>query len=112
MKKIRKITAIIMLIAVLCVFASCEEMVSSQNSEPSIEAQAEAAARMQHIASGGSFFAYYRDTITDVIYLLSDVGDAGGLTVMLDPETGLPLTYARFVELYENSIDTTTSDFN
>jgi len=44
-------------------------------------------------------FRYYRDTITDVIYIKYESGQAAGLTVMLDPETGLPLTYMRYMEL-------------
>ena len=53
-------------------------------------------------------FDYYRDTVTDVVYLLhqfnskSSYAGAGGsgLTVMLDPETGLPMTYTRYMALY------------
>lgn len=50
-------------------------------------------------------FFYYRDLVTDVIYLragrkVMNAGQ-GGLTVMLDPETGLPLTYARYLEIAE-----------
>ena len=49
---------------------------------------------------------YYRDKVTDVLYVkvfsLSHTGyaGAGGLTVMLDPDSGKPLTYARYMELY------------
>jgi hypothetical protein len=46
---------------------------------------------------------YYRDILTDGMYMwcLDESGFAGmgGLTVMLDPETGLPLTYTRYMEL-------------
>lgn len=38
----------------------------------------------------------YRDMITDVLYMGSE---EGGLEAMLDPETGLPLTYTRYMEL-------------
>ena len=41
---------------------------------------------------------YYRDLVTDVLYVSHN-----GLTPMLDPETGLPLTYTKYMELYENS---------
>ena len=51
------------------------------------------------------YFVYYRDTVTDVLYIRyrekSGYAGMGGLIVMLDPETGLPLTYARYCELYE-----------
>lgn len=49
---------------------------------------------------------YYRDKVSDVLYIkvfcLSDTGyaGAGGLTVMLDPDTGKPLTYTRYMEMY------------
>lgn len=49
---------------------------------------------------------YYRDKVTDVLYVkvfsLSATGyaGAGGLSVMLDPDSGKPLTYARYMELY------------
>ena len=111
MKKIRKNTAIAMLLvmlAVLCTFTACKP----STTEPSAEEQAEAAADMVRIKLAGNDFTYYRDTITDVMYLRYHTINAGGLTVMLDPETGLPLTYTRFVELYKNSGTTTPNDFN
>lgn len=49
---------------------------------------------------------YYRDKVSDVLYIkvfcLSHTGyaGAGGLTVMLDPDTGKPLTYTRYMEMY------------
>lgn len=60
---------------------------------------------MEHIGESSSgYFDYYRDIATDVIYIryADKIGYAGlgGLTVMLDPETGLPLTYSRYKELY------------
>ena len=39
-------------------------------------------------------FKYYRDTITDVLYITYS---SGGLTVMMDPETGLPMTYSQYL---------------
>ena len=61
---------------------------------------ADALCNMQCIGKSGSF-TYYRDTITDVMYLWQhSVGNEGvALTVMPDPATGLPLTYARYLEL-------------
>ena len=50
-------------------------------------------------------FIYYKDIVTDVMYLWRFGCTDGGLTVMLDPEKdGAPLTYARFVELYKKGI--------
>ena len=110
MKKTRKNAAIAMLLvmmAVLCTFTACD----SSTAEPSVEERVEMAASMRRIAYSGDF-TYYRDAITDVMYLDFHNPYAGGLTVMFDPETGLPLTYTRFVELYKNSVTTTPNDFN
>lgn len=52
---------------------------------------------MEKVGSDGGFH-YYRDTITDVLYVKPNGFDAG-FAVMLDPETGLPLPYARYMEL-------------
>lgn len=54
------------------------------------------------------YYAYYRDRITDVMYVWVSTGDvgstsnlrmAGGFSVMLDPNTGGPLTYEAWLEL-------------
>ena len=47
-------------------------------------------------------FYYFRDITTDVLYLHCSGNRAGGLVAMLDPETGLPLTYTRYMELYNH----------
>ena len=44
-------------------------------------------------------FSVFRDVVTDVLYLWRGAGYKGGLTVMLDPQSGLPLTYTRYLEL-------------
>ena len=44
-------------------------------------------------------FTYYRETTTDVMYICYEEYRKGSLTVMMDPETGLPLTYSRYLEL-------------
>lgn len=44
-------------------------------------------------------FVYLRDAVTDVMYVSFKFMNAGGMTVMLEPETGLPLTYTRYLEL-------------
>ncbi len=49
---------------------------------------------------------FYRESSTDVMYVLyregSSYAAAGGLTVMLDPETGKPLTYENWKANYQN----------
>lgn len=49
--------------------------------------------------NGGREFYYYRDIVTDVMYVCFNGYRKGGLTEMSGPETGLPLTYARYLEL-------------
>ena len=53
------------------------------------------------------FFTYYRDKVTDVMYICYDEYDSGGLLEMHDPNTGLPLTYQQYLEYQEqgNSIE-------
>jgi len=46
-------------------------------------------------------FTYYRETTTDVMYICYEEYRKGSLTVMMDPETGLPQTYSRYMELTE-----------
>lgn len=48
------------------------------------------------------FFTYYRDKVTDVMYICYDEYDSGGLLEMHDPNTGLPLTYQQYLE-YQKS---------
>ncbi len=45
---------------------------------------------------------YWRDTITDVMYLFTEIYKGGGMTVMLDPSSGKPLTYENFKKLYND----------
>ena len=47
------------------------------------------------------FFTYYRDKVTDVMYICYDEYDSGGLLEMHDPNKGLPLTYEKYLE-YQN----------
>ena len=46
------------------------------------------------------FFCIYRETTTDVLYVAR--GESGGVTPMLDPETGLPLTYSVWQAKYRD----------
>lgn len=51
---------------------------------------------------------YYRDKVTDILYMrfyyisgyAGSGAEAGGLTVMLEPDSGKPLTYTRYMEMY------------
>lgn len=47
----------------------------------------------------GDYLIAYRETVTDVLYLRYAAGYKGGLTIMLNPTTGLPLTYTDYLAL-------------
>ena len=48
----------------------------------------------------------YRDVITDVIYVRYRGFREGDLTVMLEPETGKPLTLTKYMEIYKAKLET------
>ncbi len=54
------------------------------------------------ISTNEGVFTYYRDKVTDVMFICYDEYDSGGLIEMHDPNTGLPLTYQRYLE-YQNA---------
>ncbi len=45
-------------------------------------------------ANGYPVFCFYREPVTDVIYF--EKRTAGGMTVMMNPITGKPLTYTDY----------------
>ena len=53
----------------------------------------------------GIRFYLYREPATDVVYIYES--NHGGLTPVLDPETGLPMTYAQYAELTDKQAETT-----
>lgn len=57
-----------------------------------------------YVSGISDVFTVYRNTVTDVLYLWISDTYRGGLTEMSDPETGLPLTYARYMELYAKTV--------
>lgn len=46
---------------------------------------------------------YYRDCVTDVMYICFTGYRKAGMTIMFDPTTGLPLTYSAYSEMDSNS---------
>lgn len=78
-----------------------------QNGEDKTVSETEELFKLERIDGSYSGIGYYRDKVTDVMY----VGDrmVGNPTVMLDPATGLPLTYARYMEIY-NGVDSHFKD--
>lgn len=52
--------------------------------------------------SNGTKICYYKETVTDVVYIsFSNHQEGKHITALLDPNTGLPITYTRYVELHE-----------
>lgn len=50
---------------------------------------------------GWADYEYYRDKVTDVMYVARTYYKSGGLTEMTDPNTGLPLTYENYLKYQE-----------
>lgn len=44
-------------------------------------------------------FYYYRETATDVMYIVSFNSTGAGITPMVNPDTGLPMKYSEYLEL-------------
>lgn len=62
-----------------------------------------------HRSYGEPYLQIFREITTDCLFLryrdyYSSAG-FGGLTQMLDPQTGKPLTYANWCEKYKNKND-------
>ena len=56
----------------------------------------------------GGKILLFRDAVTDVLYI-RDV-NSGGLTVMLDPDTGLPMTYTNYAARIKQMQSTQTTN--
>lgn len=54
--------------------------------------------KMECVGEDWKVALFYRNTVTDVLYLWG--GNHAGFTEMSDPETGLPLTYTRYLEIF------------
>lgn len=90
-----------------CVFE--EDTAETTSSEKATTEQAEQTTATEKISfefeeiydSGdvGGGYTYYRDTVTDVMYIWRWSTNRGGLTEMSDPETGMPLKYERYKQL-------------
>lgn len=100
----------IFLVVVFAFATGCDLSVLATQ-EPSVsEAQTEESAFVGGMEFVGYFrgynermdadvFTYYRDVVTDVMYVCFEEYAKGGMVVMQDPETGLPLTYTRYLDL-------------
>lgn len=54
---------------------------------------------MEAVGQSGHF-KYYRDAVTDVLFVWKIGNGSDALTVIPDPDSGLPITYTRYMEMY------------
>lgn len=115
-KKTKIVIAIAFIIAIITIFAAgCHaSKTNTANISTATTITAEAAENNFGFAKISSDYLnttheevfFYRELSTDVMYVLYCKQEAyagmGGLTVMLDPQTGLPLTYENWVNNYKN----------
>ena len=100
------------LILVAGIFAGCGTTVSAQGSEAEQTYPEnmgfELVYESPRVWNDDPYYAYYRDRVTNVMYVWVGTGEhinldreymAGGFSVMLDPNTGGPLTYEVWLEL-------------
>lgn len=97
MKKIFCIILAVISIVSILVFSGC----GSDTAVDSNKVQETAKVAGMEIICRASGFIYYRELMTDVVYL-EDIGSSGkAITVLWDPETNGPLTYEKWTE-YQN----------
>lgn len=63
------------------------------------------APKIEAVHVGNSYFGYFElvhEPVTDVLYMCTRVSDGGNLTPLLNPETGLPMTLTKYMELLKN----------
>lgn len=96
----------LILIMLLCSLTGCSGSDNKTDTQDSVLFHMEP---LYTIQMGGGF-EYYRDTVTDVMYIWYWSMERGGLTEMTDPETGFPLTYERYKELAESKYNITLNE--
>lgn len=110
MKFVRCMSCFLCSLSILLCFGSCavpDSSAASVADSSGSDSSAFESSLVQYIPleklpkSDFGSFSIHRDPVTDVLYLASKTGSAGGLTVMLDPVSGSPLTYQRYLELYK-----------
>ena len=95
-----------LLSALLCVImlaylvVGCGKVQAEEASVANDEKSATIAVAFDLVETEYYFIDVYREVYTDVMYMESAYEHGIGLTVMLDPATGLPLTYTNYVENY------------
>lgn len=104
MKKIRIIVTVI----IVMLLTACSTNQTVQNDMQSTESASEFALieiPVQTKEFSGKHYYFYRDPVTDVVFMVFE-GKGNGFTWLPDPDTGAPLKYNQFVELYAEYIPT------
>lgn len=107
MKKILRIIAAIAMTTIL--FTGCGENQATEIGTQATETVPEFTLikiPVQSTNFNSTHCSFYKDPVTDVMYINFKGWTSGGLVWMPDPDTGLPLKYDRFFELYEEYIPT------
>ena len=99
MKK-KLLSALLYLVMVASLVVGCGKVQAEEASVANDEKSATIAVAFDLVETEYYFIDVYREVYTDVMYMESAYEHGIGLTVMLDPATGLPLTYANYVENY------------
>lgn len=107
----RKIFAAFLLILTFVTFSGCEAWEHGME-----QGASQAEAFFQDFSSDFSFFEFvgqqrlstgdlefYRDTVTDVMYVIFDGYRSGNIAVMVD-SYGLPMSYSMFCDLYMSEV--------
>ncbi len=111
MKKVSIGFIILIIIIIIISFVDRCSVSNANDVLPSASMTAEAAEtaenefhfeRIDIVDNSGITFKCLRETSTDVIYLIATSEGGPGVTAMLDPETGLPLTYTNWKAKYQN----------
>ena len=99
-------------ICVVVAFSACcfSQSANATNNTPKTIFTAQAAEKklvfklieVDYYNSDTSCISVYRETTTDVMYMTFHENHGGGLTVMIDPQTGGPLTYTNWLNNYAN----------
>lgn len=96
---IRKLTIFVLIfIVILTFFTGCT--VASSGAAKSSNTFTQEAFGFETVYYSGNY-RIYREITTDVLYFNTVNTNAGGLSVMLNPETGKPLTYSEWKDNYE-----------
>lgn len=93
-KTLFKALSIILVAAMLSCFLSC----SADNAENTKSRSW----NLEYIEDS-SYYGVRREPVTNTMYLIYSTPNGVGITAMLDPDTGLPLTYDRYLELQKNN---------